>query len=88
MRLQKIIHSSLDFFDIVDSEYTEKNSIVIHGVNEISLGGEFTICGRAIPDASIVIEGWERVGEEFTGSISKCECKDCLKIIRYYKSLK
>lgn len=66
----------------------EENAIIVHGVNEISLGGEYTICGRAIPDSDLKYEGWEQVGEPFIGNMSKCECKDCLKIIRYYKSLR
>ena len=83
MKLQKLIHSKDDFM-----EDGCENAVVIHGVNEIMRGGEYTICGRAIPDSSLKYDGWEAVGEIFTGNISKCECKDCLKTIKYYKSLK
>ena len=83
MRLQKLKHSQDDFMG-----ESEQNTIVVHGVNEITLGGEYTICGRAIPDSCLEYEGWEAVGNSFIGSISKCECKDCLKIIKYYKSLR
>ena len=83
MLLQKLIHSQ---DDILTDNGT--NKIITHGVDEISLGGEFTICGRAIVDSAISFEGWEAVGESFIGSIKKCECKNCIKTIRYFKSLR
>lgn len=83
MLLQKMRHSLEDI-----AENDLENDIITHGVNEITCGGEYTICGRAIPDSVIDFEGYERIGEAFRGSISKCECKDCLKIITYYKNLR
>ena len=83
MLLQKLQHRKDDFMGD-DGE----DNVVTHGVNTLTNGGEYTICGRAIPDANIEDEGWEAVGEEFTGSMAKCDCKDCLKIIRYFKSLR
>lgn len=65
-----------------------EGAIIVHGVNTITNGGEYTICGRAIPDANINFEGWEAIGEEFTGSIARCECKDCLRVIHYFKRLR
>ncbi len=82
MLLQKLIHSQLD------SPILDKDTIIVHGVDEIKLGGEFTICGRAIPDSVLSIDGWEAVGVGFKGSIKKCECRSCLRIIEYYKRLK
>lgn len=82
MTLQKLIHSKQDIIGL------EEDTIIVHGVNEIELGGEFTICGRAIPDATLRMEGWERVGESYRGGIEKCECKSCKRIIAYYKKLK
>ncbi len=82
MRLQKLIHNQIDMAEL------EEDTIIVHGVNEIELGGEYTICGRAIPDSDLAIEGWERVGPSFIGSIKKCECKNCIKTIRYFKSLR
>lgn len=82
MRLQKLIHSQDDLM-------TEdgQNAIVVHGVNEITLGGEYTICGRAIPDTTLKYDGWERVGSSFIGPIARCECKDCMRTIVYFKKL-
>lgn len=82
MRLQKLKHSMNDIIGL------EKDTIIVHGVNEIELGGEFTICGRAIPDSNIRTEGWERVEESFKGRIKDCDCRSCLNIIAYYKSLR
>lgn len=66
----------------------EEDTIITHGVDEIELGGEFTICGRAIPDSVLEIEGWESVGGGFRGSIKKCECRSCRRIIAYFKGLR
>lgn len=83
MKLQKLIHAQNDI--LTDNG---RDAIIVHGVNEINLGGEYTICGRAITDSVYGIEGWERIGEQFVGNIRKCECGDCLRIIHYYKSLR
>lgn len=82
MKLQKLIHSKDDLIG------TDEDIIIVHAVNEIELGGEFTVCGRAIPDSVLSIEGWEAVGNSFKGNIAKCECKSCLRIIHYFKHLK
>lgn len=82
MKLQKLIHNSEDILGL------EEDTVIVHGVNEIELGGEFTICGRAIPDSCLKIEGWEKVGSSFIGRLNRCECESCRKIIAYFKRLK
>ena len=57
-------------------------------VNMIERGGEFTLCGFAIPDTNMEIDGFEKVGKEFEGSIKDITCPNCLKHINYIKSLK
>ena len=57
-------------------------------VDGITKGGEYTLCGNAIPDSIIEYEGAERVGEEFIGSIRDVTCSDCISKIKYIKSLK
>lgn len=80
MRLQKLRHSVDDMGE---------DCIVTHIVNEVDLGGEYTVCGRAIVDADLKLNGWEPVGGgEFQGTIKDCDCKDCKKIVAYFKSLK
>lgn len=80
MTLQKLRHSVEDM---------GRDCIITHIVNEISLGGEYTVCGRAIVDAALKITGWEPVkGGEFQGTIKDCNCKDCRKIVAYFKKLK
>lgn len=83
MLLQRLKHDRSDVLGC------DENSVILtHGVNEINLGGEYTICGRAIPDSNLDMEGWEAYGKAFRGGVRLCECKDCLRIIRYYKSLR
>lgn len=61
---------------------------LIHVVDEVHLGAEYTACGLAIPDSTLNYEGVEYVGESFRGSLKKCTCSACLKTINYYKSLR
>ena len=83
MILQKLKHRN---FDLITDDC--ECDIVTHGVNPITNGGEYTICGRAIPDANLDDEGWVAIGDEFIGSMKRCDCQDCIKIIRYFKSLR
>ena len=57
-------------------------------VDEIRKGGEFTVCGLAIPDSTLEKDGFRAVGEGYKGSIDECSCPNCKMIIAYYKSLK
>lgn len=79
MRLQRLIQ---------EVEFDSSPVSVVHGVMEITCGGEFTICGRAIPDSVLEFEGWQREGDEYSGRIKDCECKECRRIIEYYKRLR
>lgn len=79
MKLQKLRHSVDDMGE---------DCIITHIVNEINLGGEYTVCGRAIVDADLIINGWEAdVGGDFQGTFEDCDCKDCKRIVRYFKRL-
>lgn len=80
MKLQKLLHKN----EILGAE---DKIIVTHVVNEIELGGEFTVCGRAIVDSVIEVEGWQAKGEEFQGTIDECDCSSCLMVIQYFKEL-
>lgn len=48
MKLQKLKHSADDLGE---------ECIVTHIINEIVLGGEFTVCSRAVPDAVLELDG-------------------------------
>ena len=56
-------------------------------VDEIRKGGEFTVCGLAIPDSTLETDGFHAVGEGYKGSIDECSCPNCKRIIAYYKNL-
>ncbi len=80
MKLQRLLHSAEDMGE---------ECIVTHIVNEIDLAGEFTVCGRAIVDSTLIWNGWERIEDgEFYGTIKDCDCKDCKRIVKYFKQLK
>ena len=80
MKLQKLRHSADDMCE---------DCVITHIVNEITNGGEYTVCGRAIPDSNIHFNGWESVSHgEFYGTIKNCDCKDCKKVVSYFKHLK
>lgn len=40
-------------------------------VNKSQMGGEFTLCGCAIPDSTLDVEVFSRIGEEFHGTTKK-----------------
>ena len=66
MRLQRMIFRNPSFV----SGYDDEPEFFKHvcGVNEHQMGGEFTLCGCAIPDSSLDFEDWEAEGEEFNAS--------------------
>ena len=57
-------------------------------VDSVTKGGEYTLCGNAIPDSAMEYEGAERVDEGFCGSIRDVTCADCINKITYIRSLK
>lgn len=62
---------------------------VICGVNNIQSGGNYTFCGASIPDSVLEIDGFEKVGlYDHYGSVEDITCPNCLRFIRYVKSLK
>lgn len=50
-------------------------------VDMSSRGGEFTMCGNAIPDSNINIEGFEATRKQFEGTIKDITCPNCLNTI-------
>lgn len=84
MILQKMKHSKDDMF--LDSE--DDFLVITHIVDNSSLGGEYTVCGRAIPDSSLKVEGFESYGKEYAGKLKDCDCKDCKKRVQWFKRLK
>lgn len=81
MKLQALKHST-------DDIPNETQTILVHIVDEVTLGGEFTVCGRAIPQSNIDIDGWQSEGQEYIGTIRKVTCPNCLRILTYYKHLR
>lgn len=61
---------------------------IVHVVDEIRMGGEFTMCGCAIPDSTLSQEGFESVGSEFKGTVSQSTCSSCRDFVRYVQSMK
>lgn len=55
-------------------------------VNAVQMGGEFTLCGCAT-DGSLRYEGFERDGEEFVGNLKDVTCPNCIKVVKYIKSI-
>lgn len=84
MRLQKMKHSKDDgLINDIDNVV-----IITHIVDGNILGGEFTVCGRAIPDSLLDYEGFEHFDEEFEGTMNDCDCVSCKRRVRWFKALK
>lgn len=67
-------------------ELFDEEQEVVCIVNNCQQGGEFTLCGNAIPDGSEF--GCIQVGKEFEGKLKDVTCPNCLKMLRWCKSLK
>jgi len=59
---------------------------VICAVDITSHGGEYTVCGVAIPDTTIENDECCHIGEEFEGKLKNVTCPLCLKTIRIFQS--
>lgn len=70
------------------SFYGEEEFECVCLVDNSCSGGEFTLCGNAIPDSTVEYQCFEKIGEEFLGSIKDITCPNCLKRLMYLKSLK
>ena len=57
-------------------------------VNIYCKGGEYTICGNAIPDTTMELYGCEKTGGEFEGKLKDVTCPNCLNFINYIKGFK
>lgn len=61
---------------------------VVHIVNNCQMGGEFTMCGCAIPDSLLSQEGFQQDGESYFGTVSQCTCQGCRDFVRYVQSMR
>ena len=86
MRLQRMLFQNPWFVPGYDDEPEVFSHVC--AVNEIQAGGEYTLCGCAIPDSNLDIEGWEADGDEFNGKLKDVTCPNCRRFIKYVKSLK
>ena len=76
MKLQKINY------------YGDGLGTVVCAVDVFSKAGEFTICGNNCIDAGKADEDdWDMVGDSFNGKLKQVTCPNCLKVIRFIKSL-
>lgn len=66
----------------------EEDYFEVHIVNNCQQGGEFTLCGCAIPDSTLEFEGFAQSGEPHFGTVSQCTCQNCLKFVRYVQSMR
>lgn len=85
MKLQKMIFKNPNYVLGTDEpEYIK----LICAVNQIQNGGEFTICGCAIPDSNLRFEDFCAEGNEFVGKFKDVTCPNCRRMIKYIKELK
>lgn len=77
-RLQKMFHK-------IDGE--DELIEIVHVVNNIQMGGEFTLCGCAILDSTLETTDFKRIGEEFDGKLGECTCQNCLNMVYFCKTM-
>lgn len=76
-KLQKMLHKIDGEDDLIE---------IVHIVNNIQMGGEFTLCGCA-PDSTLETTDFKRIGEEFNGKLGECTCQNCLNIVYFCKTM-
>lgn len=57
-------------------------------VNIAQMGGEYTLCGNAIPDTRLDTFECESVGKAYNGKLKEVDCPNCLAFIKFVKGLK
>jgi hypothetical protein len=57
-------------------------------INTIELGGEYTLCGNAIPDTDLDAFGCEASGNEYEGKLKNVTCPNCKRHINFIKGFK
>ncbi len=73
---------------MVHREDYAEDYTTVHIVNNVQMGGEFTLCGCAIPDSTLEKEGFEQSGESYFGTVSQCTCPSCRNFVRYVQSMR
>jgi hypothetical protein len=70
--------------------YREDDEVftVTCAVNNAQMGGEYTLCGKAIPDATMDTCECQPVGKPYTGKLKEVDCQNCLNFINFVKGLK
>jgi hypothetical protein len=57
-------------------------------VNAVQHGGEYTMCGYAIPDTTLEDNVCKHVGDAYMGKLKDVTCPNCLDFIKYIQRLK
>jgi len=78
MLLQKMKYKNND---------TKKIITLVCAVNLVDLGGEYTICGNAIPDTNLEDFGCEASGDSFEGKLKNVTCPNCNRHINFIKNM-
>lgn len=77
-KLQKMLHKIDGEDDLIE---------IVHIVNNIQMGGEFTLCCCAIPDSTLETTDFKQIGEEFDGKLGECTCQNCLNLVYFCKTM-
>jgi hypothetical protein len=68
--------------------YGDRLGTVICAVDTSSRGAEFTVCGNNCIDAGASEDDeWDIIGDSFNGKLKEVTCPNCLKHIKFIKSL-
>ena len=62
---------------------------IFHFVCSVNLyrrTGEYTLCGSAISDTTLLLDGCERKGNLYRGNLKEVTCPNCLNLITYIKN--
>ena len=80
VELQKMVYRNPD-------DHSEINEVVC-AINTIQMGGEYTLCGVAIPDTTLNNDDCYHVGDCYVGSKKDITCEACLAFINFIQGIK
>jgi len=69
-------------------KYDGRTFTLVCAINSVQMGGEYTLCGNAIPDTTMKIDDCEHIGDSYIGSLKNVTCPNCMNFINFIKSLK
>jgi hypothetical protein len=68
-------------------KHDNKTRMYVCAVNSVQHGGEYTLCGNAIPDTTMEDDDCEHIGDSYRGGLKNVTCPNCMAFINFIKRM-